>query len=54
MVLVLGFLVLVLITWFSPTVPVVLLGGFAVALALSFPVRWLSHIMPQTPEYEPP
>jgi predicted PurR-regulated permease PerM len=36
-----------MIMWFSPTVPVVLLGGFAVALVLSFPVRWLSHIMPR-------
>ena len=44
---VLGFLVLALIMWYSPTVPVVLLGGFAVALALSFPVRWLSRIMPR-------
>jgi predicted PurR-regulated permease PerM len=44
---VLVFLVLALIMWFSPTVPVVLLGGFAVALVLSFPVRWLSHIMPR-------
>jgi predicted PurR-regulated permease PerM len=44
---VLGLLLLVLIMWFSPTVPVVLLGGFAVALVLSFPVRWLSHIMPR-------
>jgi predicted PurR-regulated permease PerM len=44
---VLGFLVLALIMWASPTVPVVLLGGFAVALVLSFPVRWLSRIMPR-------
>ena len=44
---VLGLVILVLIMWFSPTVPVVLLGGFAVALVLSFPVRWLSHIMPR-------
>ena len=44
---VLGFLVLALIMWYSPTVPVVLLGGFAVALVLSFPVRWLSRIMPR-------
>ena len=43
----LGLLVVALIMWFSPTVPVVLLGGFAVALVLSFPVRWLSHIMPR-------
>jgi hypothetical protein len=27
---------LVLLMWFAPTVPVVLLGGFAVAMALSF------------------
>ncbi len=45
--LVLGVLVLGLIMWYSPTVPVVLIGGFAVALVLSFPVRWLSRIMPQ-------
>ncbi|CAA9420371.1 hypothetical protein AVDCRST_MAG82-1385 [uncultured Rubrobacteraceae bacterium] len=45
--LVLGILVLALIMWFSPTVPIVLLGGFAVALVLSFPVRWLSHLMPR-------
>jgi predicted PurR-regulated permease PerM len=44
---VLSFLVVALIMWFSPTVPVVLLGGFAVALVLSFPVRWLSYIMPR-------
>jgi hypothetical protein len=43
----LGFVVFVLIMWYSPTVPIVLLGGFAVALVLSFPVRWLSHIMPR-------
>lgn len=44
---VLGGLALVLLMWFAPTVPVVLLGGFAVAMALSFPVRWLSHLMPR-------
>ena len=43
----LGLLVLALIMWYSPTVPIVLLGGFAVALVLSFPVRWLSRIMPR-------
>lgn len=43
----LGLLAFVLVIWLSPTVPVVLLGGFAVALVLSFPVRWLSHIMPR-------
>ncbi len=44
---VLGFVVFALIMWYSPTVPIVLLGGFAVALVLSFPVRWLSRIMPR-------
>jgi predicted PurR-regulated permease PerM len=44
---VLGLLVFALIMWYSPTVPVVLLGGFAVALVLSFPVRWLSRVMPR-------
>src|SRR5918997_5317279 len=43
----LGGIALVLLMWFAPTVPVVLLGGFAVAMALSFPVRWLSHLMPR-------
>jgi predicted PurR-regulated permease PerM len=43
----LGVLGLVLLMWFAPTVPVVLLGGFAVAMVLSFPVRWLSHLMPR-------
>jgi predicted PurR-regulated permease PerM len=45
--LILGLLVFALIMWFSPTVPIILLGGFAVALVLSFPIRWLSHIMPR-------
>jgi predicted PurR-regulated permease PerM len=45
--LVLGFVALALIMWYAPTVPVVLLGGFALAMALSFPVRWLSHLMPR-------
>ena len=44
---VLGLVVFALIMWYSPTVPIVLLGGFAVALVLSFPIRWLSHIMPR-------
>jgi len=44
---ILGLLVFALIMWFSPSVPIILLGGFAVALVLSFPVRWLSHIMPR-------
>jgi predicted PurR-regulated permease PerM len=44
---VLGLVALVLIMWAAPTVPVMLLGGFAVAMALSFPVRWLSSLMPR-------
>jgi predicted PurR-regulated permease PerM len=44
---VLGLIALVLIMWAAPTVPVMLLGGFAVAMALSFPVRWLSSLMPR-------
>lgn len=47
MLLVLALIVVALIMWFSPTVPIVLLGGFAVALVLSFPIRWLSHIVPR-------
>ena len=38
---------LALLMWAAPTVPIVLLGGFALALVLSFPVRWLSHLMPR-------
>ena len=45
--LALGFVALVLLMWAAPTVPVVLLGGFALAMALSFPVRWLSRVMPR-------
>jgi len=45
--LVLGVIGLGVFMWSAPTVPVVLLGGFALALVLSFPVRWLSHLMPR-------
>ena len=38
---------LLLLMWFAPSVPVTLLGGFAAALVLSFPVRWLSRLMPR-------
>ena len=44
---VLGLIALGAFVWAAPTVPVVLLGGFALALVLSFPVRWLSHLMPR-------
>jgi predicted PurR-regulated permease PerM len=43
----LGFAALVLLMWAAPAVPVMLLGGFALAMALSFPVRWLSRLMPR-------
>jgi predicted PurR-regulated permease PerM len=45
--LVLCLVALVLIMWAAPTVPVTVLGGFAVAMALSFPIRWLSSLMPR-------
>jgi predicted PurR-regulated permease PerM len=45
--LVLGVIALGVFMWAAPTVPVVLLGGFALALVLSFPVHWLSHLMPR-------
>jgi predicted PurR-regulated permease PerM len=43
--LVLGLVALVLLMWAAPTVPITLLGGFALAMPLSFPVRWLSRVM---------
>jgi predicted PurR-regulated permease PerM len=46
-ILALGLLALVLLMWAAPTVLVMLLGGFALAMALSFPVRWLSYLMPR-------
>ena len=42
-----GLVALVLIMWYSPSVPIMLLGGFALALIISFPVRALSRIMPR-------
>lgn len=45
--LVLLLVALLLLMWFAPSVPVTLLGGFAAALVLSFPVRWLSRLMPR-------
>ena len=41
-----GLATLVLLMWFSPSVPVMLLGGFALALIISFPVRALSRFTP--------
>jgi predicted PurR-regulated permease PerM len=46
--LILAVLVLLgLIVWYVPSVLSTVIGGFALALALSFPVRWLSRIMPR-------
>jgi predicted PurR-regulated permease PerM len=46
-----GLVALVLIIWYSPSVPIMVLGGFALALVISFPVRVpvraLSRIMPR-------
>ena len=46
-----GLVALVLIMWYSPSVPIMVLGGFALALVISFPVRVpvraLSRIMPR-------
>ena len=39
--------VLALFLYAAPTVPVVALGGMALAIVLSFPVRALSHVMPR-------
>ena len=40
-------LVLALFLYAAPTVPIVALGGMALAIVLSFPVRALSHVMPR-------
>ena len=36
-----------LVVWYVPSVLSTVVGGFALALALSFPVRWLSRLMPR-------
>ncbi len=47
-VLILAVLLLVgLVVWYVPSVLTTLVGGFALALVLSFPVRWLSRLMPR-------
>lgn len=38
---------LVAVAWYAPAVPLVAVGGFALALTLSFPVRLLSRLMPR-------
>jgi predicted PurR-regulated permease PerM len=46
--LILAVLVLLgLVIWQVPSVLTTVVGGFALALALSFPVRWLSRLMPR-------
>ena len=39
--------VLALFLYAAPTVPIVAIGGMALAIVLSFPVRALSHVMPR-------
>ena len=39
--------VVALFLYAAPTVPIVALGGMALAIVLSFPVRALSHVMPR-------
>ena len=36
-----------LVVWYVPSVLTTVIGGFALALVLSFPVRWLSGLMPR-------
>ena len=35
------------VIWYVPTVLTTVVGGFALALVLSFPVRWLSRLVPR-------
>lgn len=42
-----GLFLLGLVVWYVPSVISTVVGGFALALALSFPVRWLSRLMPR-------
>jgi len=46
-ILVVGVGLLALLLYAAPTVPAVALGGVALAIVLSFPVRALSHFMPR-------
>ena len=43
----LAVVVVALFLYAAPTVPIVALGGMALAIVLSFPVRALSHVMPR-------
>ena len=46
-IIALGLGALALFLYAAPTVPIVALGGMALAIVLSFPVRALSHVMPR-------
>jgi predicted PurR-regulated permease PerM len=46
-IVVVGIALFALLLYAAPTVPAVALGGVALAIVLSFPVRALSHIMPR-------
>src|SRR5919107_3038699 len=46
-ILVVGVALLALLLYTAPTVPAVALGGVALAIVLSFPVRALSHFVPR-------
>jgi predicted PurR-regulated permease PerM len=46
-IVVVGFALFGLLLYAAPTVPAVALGGVALAIVLSFPVRALSHFMPR-------
>jgi predicted PurR-regulated permease PerM len=45
--LIAGVLLLLFVMWTAPSVPIIALGGFALALIISFPVRALSNFMPR-------
>lgn len=47
LILVIVGVALALVLYAAPTVPAVALGGMALAIVLSFPVRALSHVMPR-------
>jgi predicted PurR-regulated permease PerM len=44
---VIGVVVFALVLWAAPIIPVIALGGTALAIVLSFPVRALSRVMPR-------
>ena len=42
-----GLILALLVVWYVPSALTTLVGGFALALILSFPVRWLSRLVPR-------